>query len=756
MKKHIKLLVAAIVFVSLQMSAQPFYDPCNYKTEIPANWKQCVMDPWPSFIPGVAPASNLLMDNPNGKIYFAGTDGKVYNYYWDNDHAWQMQPLMTNQPVNINAAGGLYKDQNGKVYAIGVDGKAYNFYWLNNAWHEDALQTAQYTLLNPVGGLLVTPQGDKVYAIGTDGKVYNYYWLGSSWGFNWLNQNQYTLMNAQGGLAMDQTGKIFGIGVDGKVYNFYWTGSSWGFNWLNPNQYATIDARGKLLIDPSGKVFAIGTDGKVYNYYWTGSSWAFNWLDPNQYANMDARGGMVMDASGKIFAIGTDGKVYNYYWTGSSWAFNWLNPNQYATIDPVGGMRVDVNGKIYAIGTDGKVYNYYWQNNAWQFQRLYFNQSLTVRSSNMLAVDKQVYAVLNNGQITTFYYADATLNYCDWNLVFANEFGKGTTIPMVANDWYMNGYPWGHTNNLGFQWEYNDASAISVGAGNLHITANNTPVWGNVADYLPPNQLMSDGNPNYRQFNFTSGCIYSKASYLYGLFEIRCKQPPGKGFWPAFWMIGASSWPPEVDIFEGLGAQPLYSSNNNIWRVDANTTDHCSMYYNTTTTPDFTSDYHTYSFAWFSDHITFYLDGNELRTVYHHIPQVPMIMLANLAVGIDYPDASTPFPSKFDIDYIRVYSYGPHCREASPLAEAGDASAGMSFSIYPNPANNLVNICSVNEMQHIDKIELYNLEGEKVQEEEVTDGSCSHPVDLSGLPAGVYVLRIYSGATVQSQKIIRQ
>ena len=43
-------------------------------------------------------------------------------------------------------------------------------------------------------------------------------------------------------------------------------------------------------------------------------------------------------------------------------------------------------------------------------------------------------------------------------------------------------------------------------------------------------------------------------------------------------------------------------------------------------------------------------------------PRGPMYILANLAVGGDWPgapDATTQFPATFDIDYIRAYRFAP-------------------------------------------------------------------------------------------------
>lgn len=53
---------------------------------------------------------------------------------------------------------------------------------------------------------------------------------------------------------------------------------------------------------------------------------------------------------------------------------------------------------------------------------------------------------------------------------------------------------------------------------------------------------------------FTSGLINSVLSFSnYAKYEIRCKLPKGKGFWPAFWVFGGGT---EIDIFETGGHEP--------------------------------------------------------------------------------------------------------------------------------------------------------------------------------------------------------
>ncbi|MGH7288215.1 MAG: hypothetical protein ACREI8_09395, partial [Myxococcota bacterium] len=52
----------------------------------------------------------------------------------------------------------------------------------------------------------------------------------------------------------------------------------------------------------------------------------------------------------------------------------------------------------------------------------------------------------------------------------------------------------------------------------------------------------------------------------------------------------------------------------------------------------------------------------ETRRVTRSIPAIPMYLNAALAVGGDFPgspDESTPFPATLELDYVRVFGWGP-------------------------------------------------------------------------------------------------
>jgi len=158
---------------------------------------------------------------------------------------------------------------------------------------------------------------------------------------------------------------------------------------------------------------------------------------------------------------------------------------------------------------------------------------------------------------------------------------------------------------------------------------------------------------------YTSGVICSEHYQTYGRFEMRCRVPAGKGYWPAFWLLAGPSTPNvhEVDIFEILGDKPSVLYTTVHWGTDYGTGHQSAG--TSITGPDLSADFHVYSLEWDATKLVWSLDGTE---VFRHtgggVPQVPMYIIANLAIGGGWPgspDATTVFPGAFQIDYIRAY-----------------------------------------------------------------------------------------------------
>ncbi len=241
----------------------------------------------------------------------------------------------------------------------------------------------------------------------------------------------------------------------------------------------------------------------------------------------------------------------------------------------------------------------------------------------------------------------------NWNLIFDDEF-NGPTLDTTR---WTTCYPWqtGTCTNAGnYELElYNPEDVlIDQGAGTLRLRAQKRDMVG----------------WNGQTFHYTSGMVSTGGidgqqapsfSYTYGYAEARVKVPKGQGFWPAFWALPITfAWPPEIDVMEILGQS---SSINNMvyhWTSASNPGDHSQL--STWSGPDFSAGYHVFGTDWTPTAIVWYVDGVE-RARYSQAANIynqPMYLLLNLAVGGDWPgapDASTPFPSYFDIDYVRVW-----------------------------------------------------------------------------------------------------
>lgn len=157
----------------------------------------------------------------------------------------------------------------------------------------------------------------------------------------------------------------------------------------------------------------------------------------------------------------------------------------------------------------------------------------------------------------------------------------------------------------------------------------------------------------------------------YGRFEARIKLPLGKGLWPAFWMLGSNfeevSWPQcgEIDIMEYLGNKPTevfgtihgpgFAGGNSIGKKY------------TLPKGRFDTDFHVFGVEWTENYINWYVDD----VLYNQITRKKVeeeggewvfdnsfFMILNVAVGGNLPgspNASTTFPQRMIVDYVRVY-----------------------------------------------------------------------------------------------------
>ena len=255
------------------------------------------------------------------------------------------------------------------------------------------------------------------------------------------------------------------------------------------------------------------------------------------------------------------------------------------------------------------------------------------------------------GNPTTPPARPANPNFATAKLVWSDEFdGAAGTKPDTAK-WTIDP---GTGQNGEIEYYTDNANASMNGTGALVMEARKETAGGR--DYT--SHRMNTSN---------------KFMFQYGRVEARIKLPKGNGLWPAFWMMGADfltgrPWPynGEVDIMEVLGKDTL-TSYSTLHAPAYNGGGGYGKSYPAAGGADFSADFHVWAAEWDSNGITYKLDG---QTVFFadratvESTRGPWIfdhkfyVILNLAVGGDWPgpvDASTPFPSRMLVDYVRIY-----------------------------------------------------------------------------------------------------
>lgn len=309
----------------------------------------------------------------------------------------------------------------------------------------------------------------------------------------------------------------------------------------------------------------------------------------------------------------------------------------------------------------------------------------------------------------------------NWVLLWSDEF-SGTELNPDHWTHEYGGGGWG--NN---EWVYYTANPenIEVSNGSLKITARDESVG---------------------PMQYTSARIITKDhfSFQYGKVEARMKLPLGQGLWPAFWMLGDAistvGWPScgEIDIMEHVNNSPNASC-----AVHWNNNGH--VYVSQQYAVDVT-EFHTYGAIWTEDEINCYIDGD----IYYTFPigaangsltefQAPFFLLLNMAIGGNLPgspDASTPFPSTMEVDYVRVFQNQP-----TSLIEKGKNAIRIIHDANTNDVVLMMNAFTPGSYT------VFDIAGKEQASGEIS--SALQRIDLSEVTNGIYLLqaRFATGAS---------
>ena len=242
-------------------------------------------------------------------------------------------------------------------------------------------------------------------------------------------------------------------------------------------------------------------------------------------------------------------------------------------------------------------------------------------------------------------YAGAT-SYPGMTLAWSDEF--------TAN--YINSNNWSYDTG-GSGWGNNELEYYTNSNKNAYTTGG----------YLVIEARKETMGTN----NYTSARMISKdkKTFTYGRIDFRAKLPKGQGVWPALWMlgnnIGTTPWPAcgEIDIMELLGHEPQKTYGTIHWGAAGGASTHIGGNYSLSSLT-FNDKFHLFSLKWEADKLSFLIDdvvyftANKSQVNGDYPFDKPFFFIMNLAVGGNWPgnpDATTVFPQRMIVDYVRVF-----------------------------------------------------------------------------------------------------
>lgn len=247
---------------------------------------------------------------------------------------------------------------------------------------------------------------------------------------------------------------------------------------------------------------------------------------------------------------------------------------------------------------------------------------------------------------------------------------------------------------------------------------------------------------------YTAGIIWSRKPYNHGYFECKIKSEFKRGMWPAFWLYGKDG--NEIDFVEYKGER------NKQIHIDVHCPNGCKNYIQgafgyrkrfghwVDVNGNMTGQYHVVSGWWNKDGVRFYLNGN-LLGIYRGSILAPQDIILGMGLASDDgpfspgPNASTTYPCKFEVDYVRAWS--------ADSAMPPSSLQKMDFRSLPSANYNLVPKSKIKFKRKV-KSEIY----EDVFVSILPQGAGKWILNTNGLPKGENVIMQF----ITASRVIKQ
>ncbi|MEE9320345.1 MAG: glycoside hydrolase family 16 protein [Granulosicoccus sp.] len=243
------------------------------------------------------------------------------------------------------------------------------------------------------------------------------------------------------------------------------------------------------------------------------------------------------------------------------------------------------------------------------------------------------------------------LDLSQYTLMFGDEF-HGTELDSTK---WNTALPWGSDLVINSELQYYvdiankpdfGYSPFSFDGETLTITAIETP-----------ENLRASANEQ----GWLSGVLTTagKLEVTYGYIETRVDLPPGRGLWPAFWMLSSEfiDLKPQLFVMEYNGGRANSVFHNYNYQDEDNNLRSPGQW--EVVEEGLSEGFHTVGVAWSPEELLFYVDGKpRYKITGENVSRQSMYLILNLAVGgvwTGAPDATTRIPASYVIDYVRVY-----------------------------------------------------------------------------------------------------
>ena len=234
-----------------------------------------------------------------------------------------------------------------------------------------------------------------------------------------------------------------------------------------------------------------------------------------------------------------------------------------------------------------------------------------------------------------------------YSLIWEDQFDS------FNNKKWRKGQLWGSFNPGALHQYYSD-DAVEVKNGLLYLWA-----------YYQPERLSS--NDTSLTIPFAIGLINSDQSFFakQGYFEARCKLPAVAAAWPAFWLTGRKSWPPEIDIFENYGGKNGKTINKQTQTIHWGSHKHDNHQYiprKSKIMRKGDTAFHIYACEWTMTSIRFFTDGKLIRKANLN-PHQAFWMNQEMSIILNNGIEAKYLPKSYGeyernaliVDWIRVY-----------------------------------------------------------------------------------------------------